>query len=340
MNAIPAEFFELLNRYPSPHNGQPIRLEHKDAGAYTMYFERTRGLTATDISYIFSFVTMGVFVQHALYVARSFGFDTSYKLALPKESALRGIGDVAFGTITFTRSDMLADESLQLTLRERQTSRKKYISGVPSGIIPVLKATAMHNNMKLVHLIPSVAHQVIWLNQRAVFDDLFDEPVRKELDHWLRYTEREKREKRDGLSYDCMELNGSLLHRIVTNPKILKNKLVMGGLKKYYLRTMSDESDVFYLDAPFTNEHDSFNVGLTIMQLWLQIAQASCYLHPFGTVVSNVQAHADFLKLVKKTDETRESYVMFIFRAGESVRPNESLRIPYQTHLLHETDRV
>jgi hypothetical protein len=327
---------ELVNRYPSPHNGQPIRLKLVSEDSFELYFERERGLQSSDISFIFSFVSMGVFVQHMMLCAQALGHDMTYQLLLPSKEALYGEGSIKFATCQMQWSSRASDPSLEQSLRFRQTSRKKYTQGLPADVTAAVTARAAAEHMSLRPLTMQQAEQAIWLNQRAVFDDMFDEPVRQELDRWLRYTQQQKQATQDGLAYDCMELNGRLMRFIVAHPGILRAPGIAKLLKWYYLRTMKDASDVFYMLAPFATEQQAFTVGVVIMDVWQRTAAAGYYLHPFGTIMSNTAAHRDFLKLAGVSNETRANYLVFIFRAGKSEPPVPSLRLPYNKHLIME----
>lgn len=328
---------ELANLYPSPHNGQPIRLKQTGENSFDIYFERERGLQAADISFIFSFVSMGVFTEHMSLCAQALGHKFSYSLDLPKEEDLRGHGVIKFAKCSLKWNIAEPDPSLLEMLHFRQTSRKKYYEGISQELSSVIEKLAADGGMSLVKLDDQQAKSTIWLNQRAVFDDMFDEPVRQELDHWLRYSKRQKLAKKDGLSYDCMELNGSLMKLIVDHPKILRMPGISWVTKEYYLRTMTDSSNVYYMLAPFASGQDAFDVGLIVMKVWKEIALRRYYLHPFGTIMSNHAAHKDFLKLVNVEHESREhDYLVFIFRCGKSKLPHPSLRIPFQNHLILE----
>ncbi|HEX5744551.1 MAG TPA: hypothetical protein VFX84_03840 [Candidatus Saccharimonadales bacterium] len=335
------DLLELANLYPSPHNGQPVRLKRSGPDTFEAYFEKGRGLKAADISYIFSFVSMGVFIEHMSLCAAALGHGFSYKLHLPEESDLHGTGLVRFATCYVRWHSQEPDDGLFHALGFRQTSRKKYKEGVSRELAEEVARIAADEHMELQHLSDKQAQQAIWLNQRAVFDDMSDEAVRRELDHWLRYTRQEKEKKKDGLAYDCMELNGRLMKRIVDHPAILKAPVISWLLKQYYLRTMSDSSDVFYVMAPFANGEQAFNVGTVIMRIWKTVAEAGRYLHPFGTIMSNRAAHKDFLELAGVRHESRsDSYLVFIYRCGKSERPVRSLRMPYREHLLMEGAHV
>jgi hypothetical protein len=215
-------FFELLNTYPSPHNGQPIRVKPVAANEFELYFERERGLQATDVSFIFSFVSMGVFVAYAQACGQALGHAVSFTSGLPSQQDLHGNGPVQFGQLTIAWNTQQPNDDLHQAIRFRQTSRKKYTAGVATQTVQQLIAYASQQGMQLHQLTPAQAHQAIWLNQRAVFDDMFDPAVNKELNHWLRYSKKEKEQKQDGLAYDCMELNGRLMKFTVKHPGILR----------------------------------------------------------------------------------------------------------------------
>lgn len=332
-----SDLLELANNYPSPHNGQPIRVKQIDESSLELYFDKDRGLQATDISYIFSFVSMGVFAEHLQRSAIALGHAIQITPHLPDEAELRGEGLVLIAVCKIQWSMHEPNLEAIATIRTRQTSRKKYYAGVSDELVMHITKVAKDANMKLGQLSPSQATQAIWLNQRAVFDDMFDEPVHQELKKWLRYSQQEKLTKRDGLAYDCMELNGRLLRFIVNHPGILRAPLFANGIRQYYLRTMKDESDVLYMMAPFATGTDAYAVGKVIMTMWLELTKQGYYLHPFGTIMSNHQAHADFLHLVNETGESRStSYLVFIFRAGKSKVPVRSVRLPIESHLTQE----
>lgn len=330
-----AQLLQLANHYPSPHNGQPIELQQQGDGNFALFFQRERGLQAAEVSYLFSYVTMGVFIQHLCLSADALGHDVMYTLELPPLSAMKESGSVQFASCRIMFAQKPADQALFQTLLSRQTSRKKYSEGIGEGLTQKLIAMTSEQSGQLYKLDSAGAHRAIWLNQRAVFDDMFDDAVRHELDHWLRYTARQKEQTKDGLAYDCMELNGAVMKFIVNHHTLLRAPGISWLLEKYYLRTMQDNSDVFYLLAPFSTEQEAFDIGVMIMRQWQTIASEGYYLHPFGTIMSNQTAHADFLKLAHiEHEDTRENFLAFIFRSGKSEKPHASKRIPIKDHLF------
>lgn len=329
------ELLGLANNYPSPHNGQPMVLVGTDRPEILqLKFDTTRGLTSSTISFLFSFVTIGVFVRHLEMCGEALGHQISIELNLPDQARMNSGELLDCGTVTVAFNTRQPNEILKNAIITRQTSRKKYTTPLTAEEKEQLHILNTTQGFDLEFLDDYAGHQTIWLNQRAVFDDMFNEPVRQELDHWLRYSESEKNQKQDGLAYDCMELSGGLLKFMVKHYRLLRWPVISTLLKQYYLRTMKDKSTVGYLLAPFSSEEESYRIGRYMIDAWIEMTKAGKYLHPFGTIVSNSEAHADFVKLIGLQNETKDSnYVVFIFRAGASPKPVESLRIPYEKHL-------
>jgi hypothetical protein len=336
-NQAITELLELANHYPSPHNGQPIRLKQINGTAFDLYFDKARGLQSSDISLIFSFVSVGVFVEHFALCAQALGHDLVHSLDLPKEDAMKGTGVIKIGQLILNWNAKPRDTMLEKLLLLRQTSRKNYFQGPTEALSQTITKIASDAEMTLAQLNDTQRLHAIWLNQRAVFDDMQDKEVRLELDHWLRYTKQQKYDAKDGLAYDCLELNGRLLRYIVHHPALLRLPGVSGILRQYYMRTMKDKSAVFYMLAPFASAYESSEVGKVIMKIWHAVTLEGYYLHPFGTIMSNHAAHQDFLRMAKITNESREhSYLVFIFRCGKSHIPFSFLIIPINKHLILE----
>jgi hypothetical protein len=335
------ELLELANKYPSPHNGQPMVLQPGSEGGLDLFFETARGLTATPISYLFSFVSIGVFVRHLELCAQALGHKLVVHLELPPQSAMGHAGmrlKCANIYIDYGVADV--DEELKQAILRRQTSRKKYRAGLSPEEQDKTVRIVSEYRLQARFLDPKAAQRAIWLNQRAVFDDMFDPAVRTELRHWLRFSAAEKHAKRDGLAYDCMELSGGAMKFSINHYKMLHWPVIAPLMKRYYLRTMKDDSSVGYIAAPFRTEQQAYEIGRCIIDIWIELSRAGHYLHPFGTIVSNDAAHADFAKLVGLANEARdENYVVFIFRAGASVMPVKSERLSVAEH-MYNTEQV
>lgn len=335
------QFLALVNTYPSPHNGQPIVLKQLSSDSYDVYFETARGLSSTPMSYLFSFVTVGVFARFVERCGQALGHKVELAMHLPDEKDMAEPGLLPLGRFRVQYNATNPDADLAQAIRFRQTSRKKYQSGLTETEKEVVGACAKNYGLAALFTDDNTASQIIWLNQRAVFDDMFNPAVRAELMHWLRFSHAEKIQKKDGLSYDCMELSGGMLRFVGKHYRVLRWPIIAPLLKNYYLRTMRDASTVGYVTSAFQEPADAYRIGQFISDAWLELSKGGAYLHPFGTIVSNEQAHTDFTRLVGVTHESRdENHVVFIFRAGRSPEPVKSERLAVKDHLRKETGNV
>jgi hypothetical protein len=129
---------------------------------------------------------MGVFIGFAEACGQALGHTIDTKLALPSNTELKGSGLIKFADMTVKWNSLEPNNTVRDSLKFRQTSRKKYYEGLNNELASKIEEIASRKSMHLVKLSRDKAHQAIWLNQRAVFDDMFDPAVNRELNNWLR----------------------------------------------------------------------------------------------------------------------------------------------------------
>ena len=66
------------------------------------------------------------------------------------------------------------------------------------------------------------------------------------------------------------------------------------------------------------------------MRFWLELARENLYIHPFGNLVTNLQARARVGELTQIDD------IWLVFRIGYTNEPPRSLRRSANEVLLHD----
>jgi hypothetical protein len=146
------ELLEFANHYPSPHNGQPIELKMAGKEKLDAYFMKERGLQAAEVSFLFSYVTMGVFLYHLSMCAKGLGHKVNYSLHLPPVETLRGSGTEKFASIHIEYSKNPPNKELLKVIKFRQTSRKKYSEGVNDALSQTMIDIASRAKLELVKM--------------------------------------------------------------------------------------------------------------------------------------------------------------------------------------------
>lgn len=328
---------ELAQLYPSPHNGQPIKLKVIDNSHATVFFDTARGLFASELGYKFSYLTVGVFVEFFVRSADALGYQVSFEPLLTAVDSKRGPYLHNFGGLVINGGKQKSKTEAINLLKSRQTSRNSYSSEVPSdSLVGSLKKTASQGGQVLATTRDSEkVKKIMWLNQTTLFSDLQAGHMRQELDHWLRYTKHQARTKRDGLSAVCLRIPGWLMFLAVKQPWLVTNRLTNSFFRTMYMRTMRQVPSVAWLQGPFATYEDYITSGRTFMSVWLELTKQGYYLHPYGTIPTN-PAILDKFAAVVGADQKSQGLVWMIFRFGKSAEPPRSYRLPLEQHFVEE----
>ncbi len=329
---------ELAQRYPSPHNGQPLKLKPLNDHEAALYFDTARGLFASELGYKFSYLTVGVFVEFFVTAARALGYQVTYKPELTPVDKQREAYLHYFGKLEITAGNLAPDAALEHLLRARRTSRKNYRQEpIPEHVLAAMQAALEGTQANLyVTENPEEVKQVLWYNQETLFHDLQTPHMHDELAHWLRYSKREARERRDGLSAECLQMPGPALRFALRFPRLITNKIAGRFFKYLYLRTMKTVNAIAWLQAPFASFEDYIACGRAFMKVWLALSAQGYSLHPYGTIPTNDAVLQKVATTVGATNTDAEP-IWMIFRFGKSDTPPESYRLPLANHFVEES---
>lgn len=330
----------LAARYPSPHNSQPIKVKQTSDLTASVYYDLDLGLPAENYGIPFGHVCVGVFLESFHTAAASLGYRVTEQLF---------DGDMDFTNTQrlhhVANITLVSDESIDharaaaraQALHDRQTSRRPYQARpIDTVIIEEAKQIAVRSNQTFhVTTDKKMIHSIIRVNQETLFDDLQNDAVYDEIMHWLRFSKREAREKRDGLSAETMMMPGGIL-KFAMRHRGLWSMPVIGALfRAVYLRTMTGVQQLGWLEGRFDQTLDYIESGRCFMKIWLHFTEHSVYLHPFGTVITNPRSHKKFVEVAGIT-ENDASMAWMLFRFGYSKQPPKAWHREHDTILVEK----
>lgn len=95
---------------------------------------------------------------------------------------------------------------------------------------------------------------------------------------------------------------------------------------------MKGTKTVAWIEGPFKDFDDLINAGYAFNRMWLKMAEQNVYLHPFGSVITNPNAHE---KLIEKFTFKHDKDMMWLLlRIGFSELPPRSLRLETEEIIL------
>lgn len=320
------KFLSYAYTYPSPHNSQPIKIKIIDEQKAEVYYDKKLGLPAESFGVAFGYVCAGVFLELLKITAANMGYHIEEKLSYKEmdfqsSEYLHFIGELTLRRPLHTQEQFTLDD-----IQKRQTSRLPYDTILaPQEVIDVAKKEAE----KFGHILhittdKKLVKEIIYVNQRTLFYDLEDTHVRNEIRGYLRYSEKEAAEKRDGLSAECLVVPGILLKFLMEHHAVWSWPLLGSFIKQVYLNSMRGVPQIAWLTGPFNNNEDYLRAGRCFIRSWLIFTKYNIYLHPFGSVITNPRAHKEFCNLVSEKEEKGMAWMLFRF--GYSKKPPKAFR--------------
>lgn len=321
------QILPYAHRYPSPHNSQPIKVRI-DGDTLHLFYDTERGLPAEPYGIPFGSLCAGVFAEAVTIAAHALQFNVVEQLDYSPMEFGTSRRLHPLGSLTLEAANGPVDDLDPRLMLERRTSRLPYDKRpVPEDVVREAAAEAARRGHVLVSIDdPSIVGKIITINQKTLFYDLENPAVRREIQGYLRYSEREAVRKADGLSARCLGVPGPLMRLVMGNYWVSQAPGLGHVVKSVYLRSMRGVTHMAWLKGPFADERDYTEAGRAFLRVWLIFTKHNVYLHPFGSVITNPRAHQELVSLVDEREDGE--MVWLLFRIGYSRRPPASHRLP------------
>ncbi len=311
---------------PSAYNVQPWAVRVISATEAELWVEPTRLLRVTDPTSAFTVMALAMFCECLRQAAGAaeFGLEVEPASDKPLDYATRERQLFARLTLAPGADPPLLDREL---IRQRRTSRLPY-DGKPLDLAlrEKLTATAARHGYTLhVSEAPEVVDFVLDLDRETLFTNLDRDADRTELAQWARTTDSDAETRRDGLWYRCMGFRGKLMHNFFHHHERFRARWKRAIIGRAYKRSMRGTATVAWLTGPFQTRADWFAAGTLLQRLWLEMTRAGVYLHPYGSIVTNADAHRRFLERVGPPAAPHHALWM-LMRLGHSHEPQRSYR--------------
>jgi len=310
---------------PSPHNTQPWQLHVLSDAEAELYAVADRTLPTTDADGAFMTAGMGIFVEALDVAAAARGLTVEAEPVYPNLGA-GGVGSMLFARLRLTERQGPAEFPLEL-LEQRRTARGRYDG----------RAVAPESLAALERVVTSAGHEVrftsdidtvqwiVGLNADTVFYDLADDPTRTEIGRWIRTSDREARERRDGFSPRCLGFPGPIVSLFFFRHALFANRPTRWLLRRILVRSMRGTATVGWIEGAWTTPEEHYQSGRMLMRFWLELTRQGLYLQPFGSVITNATAHARMTARLEA--EERDTSVWLLLRVGYTAPPPRSLRL-------------
>ena len=319
---------EIARRSPSTHNTQGWKIAVVSPREAELLYDSERTLPAEDINGDFNIINMGIFTRGAEIAAASMGYDLLYDFPmqpLHPPSRYTRIANLSLRNAVHAQSVSL----LPLFLK-RRTSRIPY-DGRPINEehVRVLQQSAHDRGHQFSWTQnPEDVRRIMELNADTISEDLQRGDVRNELHQWMRFTDREAREKGDGLWTRCMNQNSLLAWFTTINPTLLQFGWIKRCARAYYLKTQSGTPAIGWIAGSIATRREQFEAGRFFLDFWLELTRHGIWILPYGSLYTNPASNKQIGEQIGAPN------FWLIFRMGYGATPPQSFRLPTEELFL------
>jgi hypothetical protein len=314
---------ELGRLAPTPHNTQWYFVRVADSRTAHVCIDESIAIPFTDPSDQFRYTGLGVFTRHLEVAARAAGYEL--------HTTFRDL-DASGPVVAHIVGRRPVDEALSVLLRTRQTSRFAYDDDpVSAPAIEAVQAITGRGTTLTITSDPGIVPVVLELNNEILLADLQDKGTSRELDSWIRYTDRSRRRHQNGFAPASLATSAWKIWLVFRLRYLLRFAVVRRWLAGQYL-SQNRAASVGWISGPLVSHHDQFQAGRTLMDAWITLTEHGYYMQPYGSIITDDDARARLLRIIG-VDEAPDEIVWMIFRAGTSSPPPRSLRKPVEEFL-------
>lgn len=278
---------------PNPHNTQAWKLRNMSEMQTLFYVDESRLLPVTDPQARQIHIGCGCFIETLSVGATTMGFGTTVESFPEGTYGLDEVGRKPVARITLTPAAETQPDELSGYIYPRQTNRRPSHGGPPVS------------DQEFAELTQSVRESdvhVIGINDRARMEPLlaiFDRAMTIECEtrhlyeetrKWFRFNERERAEKRDGLSIPqagVVGLKVPLLEWYLKHgdPRRWNSKQSINAYLKTFRKGLARANGLLLLKTTTNTQEDWIKAGRSYARVSLAAAKLGLHLHPYSQVL-------------------------------------------------------
>jgi Nitroreductase family len=320
---------------PNPHNTQAWKFRNTSELETLFYVDEERLLPVTDPPARQIHIGCGCFIETLSVGATTMGFGTTVEAFPEGTYGLDEVGEKPVARITLTPGAEHHPDALSDYLYARQTNRRPSHRGAP---------VSDQQFAEIAQCVRERDVEVIGINDRARLDPLlaiFDRAMTIECETphlyeetrvWFRFNERERAEKRDGLSAPAAGLVG-LRGRLVEwylkhgDPRRWYSKRSINASLKVFRKGLASAEGLLVLKTATNTQADWIKAGRAYARASLAAEKLGLEMHPCSQVL---QEYPEMTELQRQFNELMgvagQEKIQMAVRIGKAPTPYYSYR--------------
>lgn len=331
--AVWSKFVDYARWCPSPHNVQPWKLKVISETEAHLYYEPKRVPIVVDGTSAFTIAGMGMFIECMNIAAQAEGFKVIAEHENEPDMIVNSDQIKRFAKLYLmdTTEEPSFDKEL---IKKRKTSRLHYDGRILSSeIVTALTALAnRHGHSFTFSSSTELANYSINLNNESVLIRAEEKAAREEMISWIRCTDNEAAEKKDGWWYRCTGFSGRMLGNFFRHHERFENRFMKKKALRMLNRSMNGTANLAWISGNFSDRNDWIKAGIMLQHLWLEMTKHNVYMHPFGPIITTAASKEKFIQKINYSEDPNRLW--FLVRLGYSDEPPRSFRLEVKDILI------
>jgi len=266
----------------SSHNSQPWKAEVFGEDSILVFADTSRKLTVVDSISRELYISVGAFIENLRLAASCYGYETNIKiLACPEGSS----GPVA--SITLAKSKEKKEEAILNEIKLRTTLR------TPFDTLPIKQSdwsTLVSVDSSSIHYFAATSAQGKFIRQKeseAYTQQAKSKKAQDELAGWIRFSNKDVKQKQDGLTTEGMGITGigGFVVRNFFKPEdSKKTSFVSQGIDKTNLQ-VGNCGGWIVITRQVENIENWINTGILYQAIHLKCRKMNIGFHPMNQLI-------------------------------------------------------
>lgn len=314
------EILFLASLAPSGHNTQPWFVQYLEPYHWVIGNDKTNWLPAVDPAQRETILSIGAFIQNLEYAAGAFGYSCGWNLL-----AATNQDEQVMEVRLFKEASQPAFDLAKI--KSRRTVRSDFLNDV------LKKEDLEHlvnSEPEFMRYLPATGKESQFINEQTIEANRlqsYRDPAQQELADWIRFSSKDARKYRDGLTTRSMEIKGmpgwivrnfydkaSVMEKQFRERAIAKVRAEVSASAGWILISSKDSSMAALLET-----------GRRMQRLFLKVRERNIAIHPMTQILEETSTRQSLQPALGIGDN-----VQFILRAGYLTKypPPVSLRRP------------
>ena len=283
----------LASLAPSSHNTQPWRVRVVDETHLCLSIDPHRCLPVVDPKLREMSISMGAFIENLAVAALMTGWrvDVSEIAQSPDADPLCSL---------LLRPDSVENKTVNQDMVLGRRTVRKNLSGSADTVAACNRLSAFRDDTLFIHMKSGLAEKLGRLTADAFATQTADDAAQTELADWIRFKNRNARQKRDGLTTESMEITGVsgwVVRTFLNRDSVAKESFREKGLSETK-QMVAEGAGWFILTTPTDSVEDCIDAGRRFERLALACVPLGISLHPMSQALEykdTRRALSDFL---------------------------------------------